>query len=75
MTDTTRRTVLATISAFAATPFVAAAALSSDGVGDEIPPEYFTLLPDDRDFIDRGIRGLSIVAAKEPKANGPRAVS
>ena len=75
MTDTTRRTVLATISALAATPLVAAGASSFDAVGDEIPPEYFTLPPDDRDFIDKGIRGLSRTTDKEAKGSGPRAVS
>ncbi len=73
MTDTTRRAVLAAMSALAATPVLAAGASSSDRVGDEIPPEYFTLLPDDRDFIDRGIRGLSRTADKEAKANDLRA--
>ncbi len=65
MSDTSRRTIiLAAVSALAATPIVAAGASSSDGVGDEIPPEYFTLSPLNRDLVDRIIRELSIVAAK-----------
>ena len=70
MTDTSRRTVLAAISALAATPLVAAGASSSDGLEDKIPPEYFTLLPDDHDLIDKLIRGLTRLEAKEAKAVG-----
>ena len=81
MNGLTRRTalvavpVLATISALAATPLVAVGASSSDGVGDEIPPEYFTLLPDDHDLIDKLIRGFARLEEKEAKGNGPHAVT
>lgn len=74
MTDTSRRAVLAAISALAATPLVTAVASSSDVPGDEIPPEYFTISPYDRETVDMLIRGFKRLEEKEAKA-GPRAVT